>query len=93
MQGNTRDKRNPSAVSTAAVRARPRRFGDSTDYDHRNFVNLAAVAFILALGLGIAWTVKALDRHILLEKCLDSGRKECRQIGNPGIRGYVSLAR
>ncbi len=71
--------------------ARPRGFADRTDYEQRYFVNLVATAFILALGLGIGWTVKALDRQIVLDKCLESGRKECRQITDAGVRGYVKL--
>ncbi len=68
-------------------------FTDRTDYEQRNFVNLAATAFVLALALGIGWTVKALDRQIVLDKCLDSGRKECRQVTDAGVRGFVKLNR
>lgn len=68
----------------------PRR-ADRTDYEHRYFVNLVATAFILALALAIGWTMKALDHHLWLEKCLDSGRKECRQVGEPAKRGFIAL--
>ena len=67
------------------------RRADATDYEHRYFVNLVATAFILALALAIGWTLKTFDHHLLLEKCLDSGRKECRQVGEPPKRGFVAL--
>lgn len=80
-------------AGASRIAAEGSRVVDGTDYEHRYFVNLAATAFILALGLGIGWTIKALDRQFALEKCLDSGRKDCRQIVEPSIRSHVSLSK
>ena len=68
-----------------------RRFADRTDYGQRHFVNLVATAFILALAIGMGLTMRAFDQQRSLERCLDSGRKECRQVGNSGVRSYVAL--
>ncbi len=64
---------------------------DSTDYEQRHFGNLVAAAFVLALALAIGWTVKIFDSQMTLERCLESGRKECRQITVAAQRGYVHL--
>ena len=93
MNWKASDESEKRQTGRLSKRAQTRRFADRTDYEQRDFVNLAAIAFVLALALGIAWTIKALDHQISLEKCLDSGRKECRQITDAGIRSYVKLNR
>jgi len=50
---------------------------DETDYQQRHFANLAAVAFLLALAIGITATVQMFDRQFQLERCLLMGRKDC----------------
>ena len=64
---------------------------DRTDYDQRGFVNLAATACILALALALGWTAKTLDRQFALERCLDSGRKDCVRVVEQTPRTYVDL--
>ncbi|MGE3245996.1 MAG: hypothetical protein AB7F96_02510 [Beijerinckiaceae bacterium] len=55
---------------------------DNTDYEHRHFVNLCATAFLLALGLCFAFTIRIFDDQQRLEKCLMSGRKDCVEIAH-----------
>lgn len=68
-----------------------RRIPDETDYDHRHFVNLAAIAFLLALAFCLAWTVKIFDEQLELERCIASGRKDCVEISTPPARSYRRL--
>jgi hypothetical protein len=93
MTSPDRQSHRKTAASARRISAHDSRVSDRTDYEHRYFVNLAAAAFVLALGLGIGWTIKAFDRQLALEKCLDSGRKDCRQVVEPFVRSHVSLAK
>jgi hypothetical protein len=82
----------PLAETEPARLETPRRWPrDRTDYNHRHFVNLLAAATILAVGLGVIWTVLAIDAYETREKCLASGRRECVQIYTPP-RGVRSIA-
>ena len=56
---------------------------DSTDYDHRHFVNLVSAIVLLSVGIAITWTMLAIDRYEANERCLASGRRECVQIYAP----------
>lgn len=85
----TSDGRDP-ASQTARRRSQ---FRDGTDYEHRHFVNLAAAAFILALALIIGWTVKAFDSQRALERCLDSGRKDCVKVTENSVRSFIKLGK
>ena len=73
--------------------SRASHFRDRTDYEHRHFVNLAATAFILALAFIIGWTVKAFDSQRALEKCLDSGRKDCVKVTEDSVRSFIKLGK
>jgi len=64
---------------------------DETDYAQRHFVNLAATAFLLALAICIAWTIRIFDQQQTLERCIASGRKDCVQISQPPARNYRQL--
>lgn len=64
---------------------------DETDYAQRHFVNLAATAFLLALAICIAWTIRVFDQQQALERCIASGRKDCVQISQPPSRSYRQL--
>jgi hypothetical protein len=66
---------------------------DRTDYEQRHFVNLVATACILAIGLALGWTVKAFDRQLALEKCLDSGRKDCVRVAGEPVRSVIQLTK
>lgn len=53
------------------------------DYEHRNFVNLVAAAFLALLALIAAYALISLDRQMKLERCLASGRRDCMPIDAP----------
>jgi hypothetical protein len=62
---------------------------DDTDYDHRHFVNLVAMAFLLAVAAALIWTVLAMDEYEKLQRCLNAGRRDCVKIDAPtniGVR-------
>jgi hypothetical protein len=56
---------------------------DETDYEHRHFVNLLAVAFLLIIAGAIIWTVRAIDDNERLQRCINAGRRDCVQIETP----------
>ena len=62
---------------------------DTTDYDHRHFVNLVAMAFLLVIAAALIWTVTAMDEYEKLQRCLNAGRRDCVKIDAPtnvGVR-------
>jgi len=62
---------------------------DTTDYEHRHFVNLVAMAFLLAIAAALIWTVLAMDENEKLQRCLNAGRRDCVKIDAPtnvGVR-------
>ena len=65
---------------------------DRTDYSHRTLVNLLGVIMLLVYGLALAWTMVAISDYLKLERCLSSGRRECRTFVAPP-RGEVLLPR
>ena len=87
---NGREDRKKSAAGNLLRRSHTR---DHTDYEHRHFVNLAATAFILALGFVLIWTIQTFDRYRALEKCLDSGRKDCVKVAGDSVRTFVQLGK
>ena len=62
------------------------------DYSHRHFVNLAATVFLLSLAIVSIWTINAFDRQEKLQRCINSGRKDCIPVAAPP-RGMVELVR
>jgi len=59
----------------------PKKFDlDTTDYEHRHFVNLVAAAFLLAVAIGVVWTVKEIQDYEKMRACWDSGRRDCVEI-------------
>jgi hypothetical protein len=56
---------------------------DSTDYQHRNFVNLVAAIALLVIAIGVVWVVKAMVADETLDRCLESGRRDCVSIEAP----------
>jgi len=65
---------------------------DTTDYEHRHFVNLVAMAFLLAIAAALIWTVLAMDENEKLQRCLNAGRRDCVKIDAPtniGVRAPV----
>ncbi len=63
----------------------PQRCGnnDDTDYQHRNFINLVAVVVLLAIAIGVVWVVKAMEADEALNRCLETGRRDCVRIDAP----------
>ena len=57
---------------------------DPEERRHRLFVNLVAAAFLLALAIAIVWVVMALDAQRKLQNCLNSGRRNCEEMVQPG---------
>jgi hypothetical protein len=66
------------------VSDRPPDAEDPEERQHRLFINLAAAAFLLALAIAIVWVVMALDAQRKLQNCLNSGRRNCEEIAQPG---------
>jgi hypothetical protein len=66
------------------VNARPPDAEDPEEGRRRLFVNLVAAAFLLALAIAIVWVVMALDAQRKLQNCLNSGRRNCEDIVQPG---------
>jgi len=62
------------------------------DYSHRHFVNLAATIVLLTLALISMWTIKTIDNQEKLQRCLNSGRRDCIPVAAPP-RGMVQLVR
>jgi len=60
---------------------------DDTDYEHRHFINLLAIIFLLAIGGAIIWTLRAMDDYEHLQRCLNAGRRDCVKIETPPSTG------
>jgi hypothetical protein len=56
---------------------------DETDYEHRHFVNLLAAIFLLVIAIAISWTIGAMDSYEKLQRCFNTGRRDCVQIAPP----------
>jgi hypothetical protein len=56
---------------------------DETDYQHRNFINLVAAIAVLAIAIGVVWAVKAIETQEDLNRCFESGRRDCVTIEAP----------
>jgi hypothetical protein len=52
--------------------------------EHRTLVNLVVAIFLLLLAIGLVWVVKALDDQRKLQDCLNSGRRNCLELVQPG---------
>jgi hypothetical protein len=47
------------------------------------------MAFLLAIAAALIWTVTAMDEYEKLQRCLNSGRRDCVKIDAPtniGVR-------
>jgi hypothetical protein len=76
------DQLDPGGASRPALPAE-----DDTDYEHRHFVNLLAIAFLLVIAGAIIWTVRAMDDYEHLQRCLNAGRRDCVKIETPPSTG------
>jgi hypothetical protein len=75
---------NPGGASGTAHMSAP---VDETDYEHRHFVNLLAIVFLLAVAGAIIWTVRAMEDNEKLQRCLNAGRRDCVKIETPPSTG------
>ena len=66
---------------------------DDTDYEHRHFINLLAIIFLLVIAGAIIWTVRAMDENEHLQRCLNAGRRDCVKIETPPSTGVRLLVR
>jgi hypothetical protein len=71
------DQGGPSRADPSASAPEP---VDDTDYEHRHFINLVAIAFLLVIAGAIIWTVRAIDENERLQRCFNSGRRDCMMI-------------
>jgi hypothetical protein len=53
------------------------------DPQRRNFVNMVVVVAVLVLLVLGYWAFNALQRSWRLQRCLDSGRRNCADYVNP----------
>ena len=83
-KGSDSDQMDPGGVNRAGLSAAP---VDDTDYEHRHFVNLLAIAFLLVIAGAIIWTVRAMDDYERLQRCLNAGRRDCVKIETPPSTG------
>ena len=78
------DQADPGGANRPALAAEP---ADDTDYEHRHFINLLAIAFLLIIAGAIIWTVRAMDDYERLQRCLNAGRRDCVKIETPPSTG------
>lgn len=70
-----------------------KRYRDTTDYQHRTFVNLAATAALLLIAVAVVWTMQAFEAQQKLQRCIDSGRRDCIDLKAPVRHGVRSVVR
>jgi len=56
---------------------------EPSEGENRDFVNLIALAFVVALALGAFWLFKELERHNEILNCVASGRRNCDALVHP----------
>ncbi len=78
------DQLDPGGPNRPALAVEP---ADDTDYEHRHFINLLAIAFLLVIAGAIIWTVRAMDDYEHLQRCLNAGRRDCVKIETPPATG------
>ena len=58
---------------------------DKTDYAHRRLVNLVAAIALLILAIILVVAMNLLDNQRRLQRCLDSGRRDCLTVPTPPV--------
>ena len=64
---------------------------DETNYEHRHFINLLSIAFLLVVAVAIIWTVKAMEENERMQRCISSGRRNCVQLDVPQPAATVRM--
>ncbi len=60
----------------------PKPAGPGQD-DNRDFANIVALVFVVALAISAFWLFKALERHSEIQSCIASGRRNCVDLAHP----------
>ena len=58
---------------------------DETDYAHRNTVNLVAAIALLVIAIGLVVALKMIDDQRKMQRCVDSGRRDCFAVPTPPV--------
>ena len=58
---------------------------DETDYAHRRTVNLVAAIALLVLAIILVAAMNMLDNQRKMQRCVDSGRRDCFSIPTPPV--------
>lgn len=58
---------------------------DDTDYAHRRLVNLVAAIALLVLAIILVVAMNLLDNQRRLQRCVDSGRRDCLAVPTPPV--------
>lgn len=58
---------------------------DDTDYAHRRLVNLVAAIALLVLAIILVVAMNLLDNQRRLQRCMDSGRRDCLAVPTPPV--------
>jgi len=58
---------------------------DDTDYAHRKMVNLVAAIALLVLAIILVVAMNMLDNQRKMQRCVDSGRRDCFAIPTPPV--------
>ena len=66
---------------------------DDTDYAHRTTINLVAAIALIVLGGVLFWAIDLIDRQRKLERCLNTGRRDCGQTLAPPRGPIAPLSR
>jgi hypothetical protein len=74
--------RDASEPPSDPVRAPPRP-GEPPQGENRDFANIVALLFVVALAIGAFWLFKELQRHNDILNCVASGRRNCDDLGRP----------
>jgi hypothetical protein len=56
---------------------------EPSEGESRDFANLVALVFVVALALGAFWLFKELERHNEILNCVASGRRNCDALLHP----------
>jgi len=51
--------------------------------ENRDFANIVALVFVIALALGGYWLFKEIERHNEIQNCIASGRRNCIDLVHP----------
>ncbi len=62
---------------------RPPQPGEPAQEENRDFANIVALVFVVALAIGGYWLFKEIERHNEILNCVASGRRNCDELVNP----------